>query len=402
VTANAYSDDVSLLANNGNGTFTFLANYSIVDRGQAVVAKDLDQDDDLDLVVMNQNGECVSILFNNGDATFGGHVAYPVGSWPHWLFVADLDGDTHPDIVTTNQGSDSISVLLNDGNAGFANRTDYQVGSHPRGVHVADFDLDGDPDIAVANFDSRDASVLLNDGAANFAPQLKFATNPGCISVFAADLDNDGDTDLQTANFYADTYCILENLVSQQTNPWSLVEPDTVYVFQAHSLEPLEGAVYLGDFPQDYTASDVDLSSILINGEIVPLSTSVLPSHPSFQGEVCRSSMFLGDFILYYGFLCDASRQELVVTGQFADAMPFLAEGQFTLIGHTSGDVDLSGRVDIADLIFLVEFIFVGGPPPQVISAGDVNGSGGVIDISDLVYLIEYMFQDGPEPPPCS
>lgn len=61
------------------------------------------------------------------------------------------------------------------------------------------------------------------------------------------------------------------------------------------------------------------------------------------------------------------------------------------------GDIDNSGAdPDIGDLVYLVDWMFSGGPPPPVMGAADVNNSGGNIDISDLVHLVDYMFTSGP------
>jgi hypothetical protein len=67
------------------------------------------------------------------------------------------------------------------------------------------------------------------------------------------------------------------------------------------------------------------------------------------------------------------------------------------------GDADLSGSdPDVADLVFLVSYMFQGGEEPQCLRNCDVNGDEGEVpDISDLVYLVTYMFQSGPEPVPC-
>lgn len=61
------------------------------------------------------------------------------------------------------------------------------------------------------------------------------------------------------------------------------------------------------------------------------------------------------------------------------------------------GDVALSGLVDIDDVVFLVNYIFSGGPTPIPPESGDVDCSGGV-DIDDVVYLVMYIFASGPEP----
>ena len=68
------------------------------------------------------------------------------------------------------------------------------------------------------------------------------------------------------------------------------------------------------------------------------------------------------------------------------------------------GDVDHSGvlPIDIADLVYLVDFMFNAGPEPGCPNEGDVDGSGIFpIDIADLVYLVDYMFNQGPVPPAC-
>jgi len=61
------------------------------------------------------------------------------------------------------------------------------------------------------------------------------------------------------------------------------------------------------------------------------------------------------------------------------------------------GDIDVSGEVEISDLIYLVDYSFTGGPPPPLPNLADVDGSCA-IDIADLVYLVDYMFNDGPAP----
>jgi len=69
-----------------------------------------------------------------------------------------------------------------------------------------------------------------------------------------------------------------------------------------------------------------------------------------------------------------------------AGAAPFLG-----------GDANTSGEVDIDDVVYLINYIFTGGPSPEPYESGDVN-TDGLIDIDDVVYLINYLFMGGPEP----
>lgn len=61
------------------------------------------------------------------------------------------------------------------------------------------------------------------------------------------------------------------------------------------------------------------------------------------------------------------------------------------------GDADSSSSIDISDAVFLVAYIFGGGPAPNPLSNGDDDCSG-IVDISDVVYLIAYIFTGGPAP----
>lgn len=62
------------------------------------------------------------------------------------------------------------------------------------------------------------------------------------------------------------------------------------------------------------------------------------------------------------------------------------------------GDDDYDGIIMIADLVYLVDFMFNGGPVPQPeYRVGDLT-CDEFINIADLVYMVEYMFGGGPIP----
>jgi hypothetical protein len=64
---------------------------------------------------------------------------------------------------------------------------------------------------------------------------------------------------------------------------------------------------------------------------------------------------------------------------------------------YVCGDVDDNSRIDITDAVYLVTFIFGGGPAPDPILSGDVDCSDRV-DITDAVYIVTYIFASGPAP----
>lgn len=61
------------------------------------------------------------------------------------------------------------------------------------------------------------------------------------------------------------------------------------------------------------------------------------------------------------------------------------------------GDIDGNGGVDVADLTFLVDYLFRGGPPPPVMETANVDGDNGV-NVADLTFLVDYLFNGGSEP----
>jgi hypothetical protein len=66
---------------------------------------------------------------------------------------------------------------------------------------------------------------------------------------------------------------------------------------------------------------------------------------------------------------------------------------------QTAGDADQNGSLSIGDAVFIINYIFGGGPIPggECISEVDADASGGV-SIGDAVYLINYIFGGGPAP----
>jgi hypothetical protein len=65
---------------------------------------------------------------------------------------------------------------------------------------------------------------------------------------------------------------------------------------------------------------------------------------------------------------------------------------------YLCGDADASGGFDIDDVVYIVSYIFSGGPPPVPFNSGDADCSGDV-DIDDAVCIVLHIFGIGP--PPC-
>jgi hypothetical protein len=66
--------------------------------------------------------------------------------------------------------------------------------------------------------------------------------------------------------------------------------------------------------------------------------------------------------------------------------------------GFYRGDVDKNGKLDIADVIYMINYLFKGGPKPiEFVDQGDVNNDTQT-NVADVIYIINRLFKGGPAP----
>ncbi len=63
------------------------------------------------------------------------------------------------------------------------------------------------------------------------------------------------------------------------------------------------------------------------------------------------------------------------------------------------GDANGDNILNIADAVYLIGYIFGGGPAPEPVDAGDADCTGSV-NVADAVFMVNYVFSGGP-PPSC-
>ena len=57
----------------------------------------------------------------------------------------------------------------------------------------------------------------------------------------------------------------------------------------------------------------------------------------------------------------------------------------------------VTARVTVSDVVYIVNYLFKGGPAPSPFLSGDANCDGSV-NITDVIYLINYLFKGGTAP----
>lgn len=90
----------------------------------------------------------------------------------------------------------------------------------------------------------------------------------------------------------------------------------------------------------------------------------------------------------------NAGRNGRMFIADMDDSMKY---ADFAVPGYVCGDADGNQIVTISDAVFLISYIFAGGPVPDPVAAGDAD-CNSLITISDAVLLINYIFAGGAAP----
>ncbi|MCS6852108.1 MAG: VCBS repeat-containing protein [Gemmataceae bacterium] len=186
-----------------------------------VLAADFNNDGFDDLITANAVSNNASVLLNDGKGKFGGTpIILPFGTTPAGLAVGRVNPDSFLDVAVSNFSNNSVSVAQGTGsiiNFPFT----FPVGSGPRGLQLVDVNQDGLLDIIVANSGSNNIGVLLgkattNINATSFGPMTTYTTNgmfTGSmitpVLVRLADFNGDGFLDIMSLNTGSNNLTIL-------------------------------------------------------------------------------------------------------------------------------------------------------------------------------------------------
>jgi len=72
--------------------------------------------------------------------------------------------------------------------------------------------------------------------------------------------------------------------------------------------------------------------------------------------------------------------------------------------GNADGIISEGNPINVADLVYLVDYVFKGGPEPPCLEEGNADGiagTSGSVDVADLAFLVRFLFYGDSAPPPC-
>lgn len=197
--ATAGRDGISVLLNNGRGTFS--ATYASSPGGGAfdMAAGDLNRDTVPDLVVAQADGNAVDIFIGNGDGSFAGPQRVAITGGPRGVTLADWNVDGKLDIIVTEYTTGAWRILYGDGSGGISRQDRYGSIANPQGVLAADFNRDGRPDVAIAGTGINLVAIFVTTAGGGFVQRN--VTVGGAVNVLAAgDYNRDGWLDLAAAS----------------------------------------------------------------------------------------------------------------------------------------------------------------------------------------------------------
>lgn len=86
------------------------------------------------------------------------------------------------------------------------------------------------------------------------------------------------------------------------------------------------------------------------------------------------------------------------VTGASWDSAAYYDYATTKYVQFLRADVDKSGEVNLADVVYLINYLLKAGPAPVPAPIVGDASCDSKVDINDVIYLIDYLFKGGPAP----
>jgi hypothetical protein len=179
----------------------------------------------------------------------------------------------------------------------------------------------------------------------------------------------------QTGYFHNGDYTVYARAADRYGNSTIVSMPVTVY-----NLFVLSGVIDYSDGNPDNT------------GALVTVLSDNLADTTDSGGDYAIPAVGGGTQLIEFSRRGYETLDTTVMMNQHRQVNVILQPAPYVL-----GDANFDGTVNIGDPVYIVNYIFKGGPVPVPYAAGDAN-SDGSLNIGDAVFLINYIFHGGPPP----
>ena len=447
-----------ILLNNQNQTFTqsyfYPLAYTTEDIEVTNHGSDFNNDNLYDLCIAvpsigGANSDLV-VFYGNSNGSFTSQTVRTVKGQIFSNTVHDFNGDGELDIAFVNGAYDYISILYGDGAGNFDNEVRYFTTVDAiRMIEGSDYDLDGDVDLLVAN-------SLYQTG--NFVITFENTQSPAALSQTNMTMECYNNADIELVSPSDKIINSVKNTIVGSDIDFKNIDNNQFIDKQLKMYVAEEGVYNLHLSPrvelpsnekfsikfelnnQEYAFADNQtMGSSGYNLNFVAGSvTPIIPRPGSFTQN--KNPIFYweetGD--IDFQISTDILFNSILLTTTVSDdqySLPFdlsvsdttqyfwrvkptgqtdyTAINVFNLVPASSGTdccVGIRGNIDndpseiimIADLVYLVDFMFSDGQIPACVEEADINADSE-LNIGDIVFLVDYMFGQptGPIPFNC-
>ncbi|MBN1482393.1 T9SS C-terminal target domain-containing protein [candidate division KSB1 bacterium] len=165
------SNSVSIYVNDG-GNFSSSQSCSVGLLPQHLVAADFNSDGAVDLCTSDVNSNSLSLLKNNGDGSFAEAVQWKAPEQPQRLLANDFDGDGDLDVAVIGSRDNLLTFFTNDSDGNFSHSSSFSLRQYATALQTADLDLDETLDILVVDADIPGSITTFLNSSTGAAPKI--------------------------------------------------------------------------------------------------------------------------------------------------------------------------------------------------------------------------------------
>ncbi len=397
----------------GDGTGSLLKSDTIRVYGIAynLAVADADRDGNLEMIIANGTTQKLEIYFGDGSGNFEGPSYVDLqtsNSQTYALASLDLDRDGNFDFISgaLNGGdllvattpSDSADILIDQMTVTAFDETTVRV-YNPDGYIISediqtvagsefqelDVDSDGSLDDRTMDYNLEYGEYVI---VADMEPE---ASDEGTMSIAIGINGSQQAISFLNYNASGNIKTLVDSLVFYYTveeissiqppngMPTDRSRPLFEWDRQVDTIANIEEYQIQLDRYYDFRNPIFDITGLLL---------------PEYQPEVPLGN----DSVFYWRYKYNDGNSWSDYSRTFAVYITGVCCFGFT--GNVNGDTQ--GVLDMSDITFLVDYLFLGGPHPPCSDASNVNGDPeGEINIIDLAFLVRYVFDGGAPPMVC-